>query len=58
VEAVIRFGGHVAKYLGDVVMAYLGWSEAHDNDGELAVRAALGDSGRHGKTQTTRTARA
>src|SRR6516162_10655048 len=40
-EAVTRYGGHVAKYLGDGVMAYFGWPEAHDNDGERAVRAGL-----------------
>src|SRR5207244_1891842 len=36
-----RFGGHVAQYLGDGVMAYFGWPEAHDDDVERAVRAAL-----------------
>src|SRR5262249_2417718 len=40
-EAIIRFGGHVAKYLGDGVMAYFGWPEAHDNDGERAARSGL-----------------
>jgi class 3 adenylate cyclase len=40
-EAIIRFGGHVAKYLGDGVMAYFGWPEAHDNDAERAARAGL-----------------
>ena len=40
-EAITRFGGHVAKYLGDGVMAYFGWPEAHDNDGERATRAGL-----------------
>ena len=40
-EAIIHFGGHVAKYLGDGVMAYFGWPEAHDNDAERAVRAGL-----------------
>jgi len=40
-EAISRFGGNVAKYLGDGVMAYFGWPEAHDNDGERAVRAGL-----------------
>ena len=39
-EAITRFGGHVAKYLGDGVMAYFGWPEAHDNDAERAARAA------------------
>jgi class 3 adenylate cyclase/tetratricopeptide (TPR) repeat protein len=40
-EAITRFGGHVAQYLGDGVMAFFGWPEAHDNDGERAARAAL-----------------
>src|SRR5215469_10366724 len=40
-EAITRFGGNVAKYLGDGVMAYFGWPEAHDNDGERAARASL-----------------
>src|SRR5580658_10914034 len=39
--AITRFGGHVAKYLGDGVMAYFGWPEAHDNDAERAARAGL-----------------
>jgi class 3 adenylate cyclase/tetratricopeptide (TPR) repeat protein len=40
-EAVTRYGGHVAKYLGDGVMAFFGWPEAHDNDAERAVRSGL-----------------
>ncbi len=40
-EAIARFGGFVAKYLGDGVMAYFGWPEAHDNDAERAARAGL-----------------
>jgi class 3 adenylate cyclase len=36
-----RFDGHVAKYLGDGVVAYFGWPSAHEDDAELAVRAAL-----------------
>jgi class 3 adenylate cyclase/tetratricopeptide (TPR) repeat protein len=40
-EEIARFGGHVAKYLGDGVMAYFGWPEAHDNDAERAARAGL-----------------
>ena len=39
--AITRFEGHVAKYLGDGVMAYFGWPEAHDNDAERAARAGL-----------------
>jgi class 3 adenylate cyclase/tetratricopeptide (TPR) repeat protein len=40
-DAITRFGGHVAKYLGDGVMAFFGWPEAHDNDAERAARAGL-----------------
>ena len=40
-EAITQYGGHVAKYLGDGVMAYFGWPEAHDNDAERAARAGL-----------------
>jgi class 3 adenylate cyclase/tetratricopeptide (TPR) repeat protein len=40
-EAITRYGGHVAKYLGDGVMAYFGWPEAHENDAERATRAGL-----------------
>lgn len=40
-EAISRFGGHVAKYLGDGVMAFFGYPEAHDNDAERAIRASL-----------------
>ena len=40
-QAIERFGGHVAQYLGDGVMAYFGYPEAHDNDAERASRAGL-----------------
>jgi class 3 adenylate cyclase/tetratricopeptide (TPR) repeat protein len=40
-EAITRYGGQVAKYLGDGVMAFFGYPEAHDNDAERAVRAGL-----------------
>jgi class 3 adenylate cyclase len=40
-EAITHFDGHVAKYLGDGVMAYFGWPAAHDNDAERAARAGL-----------------
>jgi class 3 adenylate cyclase/tetratricopeptide (TPR) repeat protein len=40
-EAITRYGGHVAKYLGDGVMAYFGYPAAHDNDAERAARASL-----------------
>jgi len=37
-EAITRSGGYVAQYLGDGVIAYFGWPEAHDNNGERAAR--------------------
>jgi class 3 adenylate cyclase/tetratricopeptide (TPR) repeat protein len=40
-QAIERFGGHVAKFLGDGVMAFFGYPEAHDNDAERAARAGL-----------------
>ncbi len=40
-EAITRYDGLVAKYLGDGVMAYFGWPAAHDNDAERAARAGL-----------------
>src|SRR5215469_9579370 len=40
-EAITRFGGHVGKYLGDGVMAFFGYPQAHDNDAEGAARAGL-----------------
>jgi class 3 adenylate cyclase len=40
-EAITHFDGHVAKYLGDGVMAFFGYPEAHDNDAERAARAGL-----------------
>jgi class 3 adenylate cyclase len=40
-DVINSFGGRIAKYLGDGVMAYFGYPEAHDNDAERAVRAAL-----------------
>src|SRR5262249_34676193 len=40
-EAVHRFGGFVAQYLGDGVLAYFGYPEAHEDDAERAVRAGL-----------------
>jgi class 3 adenylate cyclase/predicted ATPase len=41
-EVVRRFGGFVAKYLGDGVLVYFGYPEAHEDDAERAVRAGLG----------------
>ena len=40
-ETVGRFGGFVAQYLGDGVLVYFGYPEAHEDDAERAVRAGL-----------------
>ena len=40
-ETVGRFDGFVAKYMGDGVLVYLGYPQAHEDDAERAVRAAL-----------------
>ncbi len=40
-DAVGRFGGFVAKYMGDGVLVYFGYPQAHEDDAERAVRAGL-----------------
>ena len=40
-EQVTKVGGVVAKYLGDGVLAYFGYPQAHEDDAEQAVRAAI-----------------
>ena len=40
-ETVRRFGRFVAKYMGDGVLVYFGYPQAHEDDAERAVRAGL-----------------
>ena len=40
-ETVKRFGGYVAKYMGDGVLVYFGYPQAHEDDAERAVRGGL-----------------
>jgi class 3 adenylate cyclase len=40
-ETVQRFGGFVAKYMGDGILVYFGYPQAHEDDAERAVRAGL-----------------
>ena len=57
-ETVRRFGGFVAKYMGDGVLIYFGYPQAHEDDAERAVRAglelvaAVGDLKTHAALQT------
>jgi class 3 adenylate cyclase len=40
-DTVCRFGGFVAKYMGDGVLIYFGYPIAHEDDAERAVRAGV-----------------
>src|SRR6202030_116526 len=57
-ETVGRFGGFVAKYMGDGVLIYFGYPQADEDDAERAVRAgleliaAVGDLKTHAPLQT------
>lgn len=39
--AIKRYGGEVARYFGDGVMAFFGWPNAHEDDAARAIHAAL-----------------
>ena len=41
-EVIQRYEGHIAQYLGDGLLVYFGYPQAHEDDGQRAVRAALG----------------
>ena len=40
-EAVQRFDGFVARYMGDGALVYFGYPQAHEDDAERAIRAGL-----------------
>lgn len=40
-KVVGRYDGFIAKYMGDGVLVYFGYPQAHEDDGERAVRAGL-----------------
>src|SRR5262249_6304018 len=37
-----RYDGYVGRFIGDAVLAYFGYPQAHEDDAERAVRSALG----------------
>jgi class 3 adenylate cyclase/predicted ATPase len=41
-EVVQRFDGHIAQLLGDALLVYFGWPQAHEDDAQRAVRTGLG----------------
>ena len=38
---IARYGGYVAKYMGDGILAYFGYPQAHEDDCERAARSGL-----------------
>jgi hypothetical protein len=40
-EVIQRYGGHIAQYLGDGLLVYFGYPQAHEDDAHRAVRAGL-----------------
>jgi class 3 adenylate cyclase/predicted ATPase len=47
-----RFGGFVARYVGDGILVYFGYPTAHENDAERAVHAGLELIARLGRMET------
>src|SRR5262245_38396369 len=41
-EVIQRFAGYIAQYLGDGLLMYFGYPQAHEDDAQRAVRAGLG----------------
>jgi class 3 adenylate cyclase/predicted ATPase len=40
-EQILHYGGHIARMIGDGLLAFFGVPQAHENDPERAVRASL-----------------
>jgi class 3 adenylate cyclase/predicted ATPase len=41
-RVIERFGGYIAQYLGDGLLVFFGFPQAHEDDAHRAVRAGLG----------------
>jgi class 3 adenylate cyclase len=51
-KVVAGFDGYVAKYMGDGVLVYFGYPQAHEDDAERAVRAGLALAERIGRLES------
>jgi TOMM system kinase/cyclase fusion protein len=41
-KVIARFEGYIAQYLGDGLLVYFGYPQAHEDDAQRAVRSGLG----------------
>src|SRR6266581_1400963 len=41
-EVITRFDGHIAQLLGDGLLVYFGYPQAHEDDAQRAIRVGLG----------------
>src|SRR5438093_5726738 len=41
-EVITRFDGHIAQYLGDGLLVYFGYPQAHEDDAQRSIRVGLG----------------
>jgi class 3 adenylate cyclase len=41
-KVITRYEGHIAQYLGDGLLVYFGYPQAHEDDAQRAARAGLG----------------
>ena len=57
-EVVAAFDGFISRYMGDGVLIYFGYPQAHEDDAERAVRAGLPSMRRSARCQFRRAASA
>ena len=50
-EVIQRFDGHIAQYLGDGLLVYFGYPQAHEDEVQRAVRCGLWDGRGHGDVE-------
>ena len=41
-EVILQFDGYIAQHLGDGLLVYFGWPQAHEDDAQRAIYAGLG----------------